>query len=45
MAVKHDVHAIIDALKDKNEMNAYKHDGCYELIHETVEAYARLADL
>ena len=44
MAEKFDVRAIINDLKHKEEMNAEKHDGCYELMRETVKAYAKLSD-
>ena len=42
---KYDVQAIINDLKEKTEMKAEQHDGCYELMRATIEAYARLADL
>ena len=45
MAENYDVQALIDDLKQKAEMYADKHDGCYELLRETVEAYANLNDL
>ena len=45
MAEKYDVQAIINDLKDKTEMEAEQHDGCYELMRATIEAYARLTDL
>ncbi|NLG05862.1 MAG: hypothetical protein GX567_18865, partial [Clostridia bacterium] len=44
MANNYDVQAIIRDLKEKEEMNAEQHDGCYELMRETVEAYAKLSD-
>ena len=44
MAEKYDVQAIINDLKHKGEMDAEKHDGCYELMRETVKDYARLSD-
>ena len=44
MAEKYDVQAIINDLKQKEEMDAEKHDGCYELMRETVKAYAKLSD-
>ena len=45
MAENYDVQGIIDDLKQKEEMDARKHDGCYELMDETVKAYASLSDL
>ena len=45
MAKKYDVQAIINDLKEKTEMNAEQHDGCYNLMRATIEAYAKLADL
>lgn len=44
MVEKYDVQAIIKDLKTKEEMNPEKHDGCYELLRETVNAYAKLND-
>lgn len=44
MTENYDVQAIINDLKEKEEMNAEQHDGCYELIRETVEAYSKLSD-
>ncbi len=44
MAEKEDVKTIIDLLKEKEEMDADKHDGCYELMRETVKAYSRIQD-
>lgn len=45
MSENYDVHAIIEDLKNKEEMNADQHDGCYELMRETVKAYSNRGDL
>ena len=34
-----DREALLDLLKRKSEMDPDKHDGCYELVCKTVEAY------
>lgn len=39
------VQSVFNKLKEKNEMEPSKHDGCYELMLETVEAYSNLKDL
>ena len=44
MAEKYDVRAIMNDLKAKEEMDPDKHDGCYELMRETIEAYSKLND-
>ena len=44
MKEKYDVHAIMDDLKSAVEMNADLHDGCYQLMRTTIEAYAKLSD-
>ena len=44
MAEKYDVQAIMNVLKEKEEMNPDQHDGCYELMRETIEAYGKLSD-
>lgn len=44
MKEKYDVHAIMEELKRKEEMDADLHDGCYQLMRETIESYARLTD-
>lgn len=44
MKEKYDVHAIMDDLKSAVEMNADLHDGCYQLMRATIEAYAKLSD-
>ena len=38
MAEEYDVQAIMNALRDKEEMNPDRHDGCYELMRETIKA-------
>ncbi len=43
--MKYDVQAIINDLRGKEEMQAEQHDGCYELMTATVQAYAKLPDL
>ena len=40
-----DREAIINDLKNKEEMDPDKHDGCYEMMRETVSAYSKLSDL
>lgn len=44
MKEKYDVHAIMEDLKSKEEMDADLHDGCYQLMRATIEAYAKLTD-
>lgn len=44
MAEEYNVQAIMNALKEKEEMNPDQHDGCYELMRETIEAYGKLSD-
>ena len=45
MSEEYNVQAIIDDLKTKEEMDPNKHDGCYELMRKTIEAYAKMDDL
>ena len=44
MAEEYNVQAIMDALKENEEMDPDQHDGCYELMRKTVEAYSKLQD-
>ena len=44
MAEEYDVQAIMSALREKEEMDPDQHDGCYELMRETIEAYGKLDD-
>ena len=44
MAEEYDVQAIMNALRDKEEMDPDQHDGCYELMRETIGAYGKLDD-
>lgn len=44
MAQGYDVQAIMNLLRGKSEMNPDEHDGCYELMRETIEAYSKLKD-
>ena len=44
MAEEYNVRAIMHDLASKEEMDPDRHDGCYELMRETVEAYGRLND-
>ena len=44
MAEEYDVQAIMNALKTKEEMDPDQHDGCYELMRETIEAYGKMDD-
>ena len=36
MAEEYDVQAIINDLKHRGEMDAEKHDGCYELMRSVI---------
>ncbi|WP_298529614.1 AAA family ATPase [uncultured Ruminococcus sp.] len=45
MADEYDIQAILTDLKEKTEMQADQHDGCYELMRTTINAYAKLSDL
>ena len=42
MAEEYNVQAIMNALKNEEEMDPDQHDGCYELIRETIKAYSKL---
>ena len=42
MAEIYDMQAIMNALKEKEEMDPDKHDGCYQLMRETIKSYAKL---
>ena len=44
MAEEYNIQAIMNDLKEKEEMDPDTHDGCYELMRETVGAYAKLDD-
>ena len=44
MAQGYDVQAIMKLLRGKSEMNPDEHDGCYELMRKTIEAYSKLKD-
>ena len=44
MAEEYNVQTIMNALKEKTEMDPDQHDGCYELMRETIEAYSKLKD-
>ena len=44
MAEEYDVQAIMNALREKEEMDPDQHDGSYELMRETIEAYSKLND-
>ena len=39
MPREYDVQAIMNALKEKEELDPDKHDGSYELMRKTIEAY------
>lgn len=41
MIKNYDVQAMINDLKEREEMDADRHDGCYELMRETVKAYSK----
>ena len=45
MADTYNIQAILEDLNEKEEMQADQHDGCYELIHKTIQAFAKLSDL
>lgn len=42
MTQDYDVQAILNDLKQKEEMDPDQHDGSYELMRETIEAYSKL---
>ena len=44
MAEEYNVQAIMNDLRMKDEMDPDQHDGCYEILRETVEAYSKLPD-
>ena len=44
MAEEYDVQAIMNSLREEPEMDPDRHDGCYELMRETIEAYRKLKD-
>ena len=44
METKYDIQAIMEALKTKEEMDADMHDGCYQLMRATIEAYGNMTD-
>ena len=44
MAEEYNVQEIMSALKKKSEMDPDQHDGCYELMRETIAAYSKLKD-
>ena len=44
MAEEYNVQEIMNALKKKSEMDPDQHDGCYELMRETIAAYSKLKD-
>lgn len=39
MAEEYNVQEIMNALRKKSEMDPDQHDGCYELMRETITAY------
>ena len=41
MAEEYDVHAIMNVLKEKEEMDPVQYDGCYELMRENKECYGK----
>ena len=45
MAEEYNVQAIMNALKAKEEMDPDQHDGCYELMRETIKAYSKMRGL
>ena len=45
MAGEYNIQAIMNDLRMKDEMDPDQHDGCYELMRETIEAYGKMADL
>ena len=44
MAEEYNVQAIMNDLKEKTEMDPDQHDGSYELMRKTIEAYSKLKD-
>ena len=44
MAEEYNVQAIINVLKNEEEMDPDQRDGCYELIRETIKAFSKLQD-
>lgn len=44
MAEEYDVQAIMNALREKEEMDPDQHDGSYELMRETIRVYGKLDD-
>ncbi len=44
MAEEYNVQAIMHTLNEKTEMDPDQHDGCYELMRETIAAYSKLND-
>ena len=42
MPAGYDIQAIMKALKNTAEMDPDQHDGCYELMRETINAYSKL---
>ena len=44
MAEEYNVQKIMSALRKKSEMDPDQHDGCYELMRETIAAYSKLKD-
>ena len=44
MAKEYDIQAIMNTLKTKEEMDPDQHDGCYELMRVTIEAYGKVDD-
>ena len=44
MAEEYNVQEIMNALRKKSEMDPDQHDGCYELMRETITAYSKLKD-
>ena len=44
MVEEYNVQEIMADLKEKSEMDPDRHDGCYELMRETIAAYSKLKD-
>ena len=44
MAEEYNVQAVMNELREKEEMDPDRHDGCYELMRETVKSYSKLQD-
>ena len=44
MAAEYNVQAIMDDLRKIGDLNPDQHDGSYELMNETIQAYSEMSD-